>query len=133
VVHLHGQFFDSVHASWSSCHRAKFPFFSTRVFSSNRGPSCSSVFILAPPVRYFSASILLPPISPGLARVCMILVLSHLSSPAQNLLRFLFQWAPAGPSGAQFSHQERAPAPSLSVQDRQACLTNFSMFLALRS
>jgi hypothetical protein len=74
---------------------------------------------------------LLPPISPGLSRVCTILVLSRLSSPTQNLLRFWFQWPPAGPSGAQSSHQERAPAP-LSVHDRQACLTKALMFLALR-
>jgi hypothetical protein len=132
-VLLRGQFSDSVCASWSSCCQAKFPlFFSAHIFSSCLGPSCASVFIPAPPVRYFSASILLPPISPGLTRVCTILFLSRLSSPAQSLLRLRFQWAPAGPSGAQSSRQERVPASSLSVQDRQACLTNASMFLALR-
>jgi hypothetical protein len=59
-------------------------------------------------------------------------IFSRLSSPVQNLLRLQFQWAPAGPSGTQSSRQERAPDPSPSVQDRQACLTNASMFLVLR-
>jgi hypothetical protein len=99
------------------------PFFSAHIFSSCRGPSCASVCIPVPPVRYFSASILLPPISPGLVRVCTILFLSCMNSPAQNLLRLRLQWAPAGPSGAQSSRQERAPAPSLLVQDTQVSPT----------
>jgi hypothetical protein len=98
-------------------------FFSAHIFSSCRGPSCASVCIPVPPVRYFSASILLPPISPGLVRVCTILFLSCMNSPAQNLLRLRLQWAPAGPSGAQSSRQERAPAPSLLVQDTQVSPT----------
>jgi hypothetical protein len=90
--------------SWSSCCRAEFPFFSICRFSSCRGPPCASVFIPALPVRYSSASILPPPITPGLARVCTILFLSHLSSLAQNLLHDLVSLSP------KFTGPELAPS-----------------------